>query len=144
MADFIGSYPPPNNTKTPTDDWALTPEGSFAYLDKQPMRPGDWYDPAGITVEKYNQRQALKLLQLQTKADLKEARRAEMLDKIQNDQNARLIAEGAFGTMIASCVNNGQYQLLMTIKDDWIKDAALGEVQSFTTYMSKWRARLGA
>src|ERR1044072_2767339 len=146
MANFIGSYPPPNNILTkPAIGWELTPEGYFAYLDDKPGKssPYGFYDPNDITDALYEQRQQLKQLMISNAQDRKDAKRAEMMDKIQNDQTSLQIAESAFNTMLSSCVNTGQYTKLVEIKDEGIKDMPAGPVRSFTTYMNKWKGVLG-
>lgn len=142
MADFIGSYPPPMPTGQ-KDLWDKGPQGTWSYLDQLPAQPGDPYDPSAISEAKYAQRQALKLLILQNRQDLKDARKAEMLDKIANQASARAIAEAAFDGMVSSCVNKGQVDKLLSIKKDWIDEACTGTLPTFETYMSKWQIAVG-
>lgn len=74
----------------------------------------------------------------QTRQDLKAMWAARSQDKMKDLQTARAIAEAAFDSMVATCINNGQVSRLMAIKNEWIDDMATGPIRSFSQYMTKW------
>ena len=111
-------------------------------LDGRPLQPPGPYS-SEFDKSQYNKAVQDAEILAQTRQDIKNMWAQRAQDKVKDLQNARSIAEAAFDSMVASCLNGGQVQQLMGIKDEWIKDAATGPIQSFSDYMSKWSGRVG-
>jgi len=139
MADFVGSYPPPQ----PAKPWGGSDaNGIPEYLNSSAGGPNDQYATA-FDKQQYEKKQFLKQMILMTRADLKENLRLMNQDKANDASSARAGAEAAFDAMLASCSNSGQYSQLLSIRNDWIADAATGPIRSFSDYMSHWNGRIG-